>query len=468
MSDQKIHPIVLSGGMGTRLWPMSRVHQPKQFQPIDGTGSPSFLQDTALRHRGPEYHDPLLVASASEEELIFKQLGEIDVAGRFIGEPKGRNTGPAVLAAALHLAETDPEALLLVLPSDHRIQGSMRDTVMAARQAARDGWIVLFGIVPRSPETGFGYITAGTALEGMSDISRVARFVEKPDLAHAEALVAGGETFWASGISMMRADILIDEFARHAPDTLAAVRAAHAAARPVAHGHVLGAEAFADAENEPTERLIFERTDRVAVAPSSVHWSDVGAWTAIHSIGDKSESGNVESGEVVTLDTRNSLIRAGDKLVTVIGMEDLIVVDTPDALLVTNHAHAQMVKDAVNKLKAENRREVMTHRETSPLGGNDVAAHNVPSGRALRVVGGEPAGAILAVVSGEAAVLNGSKTGPKSAGAHLSVGPGETMLVENHGESDLRLITIELSQDTRTELTLAQAGEPGRWGRASA
>ncbi|EPX86000.1 mannose-1-phosphate guanylyltransferase [Salipiger mucosus] len=472
MSDQKIHPIVLSGGMGTRLWPMSRVRQPKQLQPVDGIEGPSFLQDTVLRHRGAGYHRPLMVASASEEALIFEQLAQIDMPGGFVGEPMGRNTGPAVLAAALHLAEQDPEAVMLVLPSDHRIAGDLDTTLAAARQAASEGAIVLIGIVPRSPETGFGYITGGEALPGHSGVFAVDRFVEKPDLAHAEALLAAGGTFWASGISMMRADVAIAEFERHAPETLAAVRAAFDRARNCEHGIVLDGEGFAQAENEPTERLVFERSDRVAVAPSNVDWNDVGAWTAIHSIGEKSSLGNVETGQVVSLETRNSLIRAGsDKLVTVIGMEDLIVIDTPDALLVTNHAHAQMVKEAVTELKDQNRSEVFSHREAPsdrPEAGA-IASHEVAPGDTLTVTGAVPGGAILAVVSGDSAVLTGAETGAADPGVHVSVPEGESVMVENHGKTDLRLVTIDLAASTAPARPADEdARAPQFLGRASA
>lgn len=469
-----ITPVILSGGMGTRLWPMSRVEQPKQFQPVDGEGGPSFLQSTVLRHRGAPFSEPLLVASAREEALVERQLSEIGVDHRFIGEPIGRNTGPAVLSAALVLAEQDPGALLLVLPSDHTIDGDMNTTVAGMAAAAEAGHIVLFGIVPRHAETGFGYIASGLPVEGTEGLHMVGSFIEKPEREIAEDLVAQGGTFWASGISMMRADVLIREFETYQPETLASVRAALAAARPVGRGVVLDEAAFAMALDEPTERQIFERSDRVTVAPLDVEWNDVGAWTAIHSISRKSRSGNVETGHVVSVDTEDSLIRASDKLVAVVGMRDVIVVDTPDALLVTNHANAQKVKEAVTRLKAENRREVLSHAPTpsevaaaaataaeaaeAEPGESDgqVARRTLMEGERLVVEGPLTGGAIVAVTGGTAQMINGGARRDCGKGQSLSVPPGGRLDVENRSSTPLELVTIDLSEGPEAAPTHAE------------
>jgi mannose-1-phosphate guanylyltransferase/mannose-6-phosphate isomerase len=449
MTHKNIVPIVLSGGMGTRLWPLSRVRQPKQFQPIDGDGSHSFLQETVLRHRANGFDAPLIVASGSEREILFDQLADIGTRARFIGEPVGRNTGPAVLAAALTLAETDPGALLLVLPSDHIIEGDLNSAVLDMAPAADEGHIVLFGIVPRHPETGFGYISAGTPVEGHASLHEVSSFIEKPDLEEATRLVEEGETFWASGISLMRADVLIEEFERLDPRTLTAVRGAVAQAEQTDWGPLLAEAPFSEASDDPTERLIFEHSPRVTVRPVDVDWSDVGAWPAIHSLGEKTGEGNVETGAVVTLDTRDSLIRAGDKLVTVVGMEGVIVVDTPDALLVTNHENAQMVKEAVSELKKKHRAEVFTHASLPPRAGNvHVREETLAKGDDMVVSAGPENGVVLTIANGEGQVTNGSGPKRKFTGDHLAVEAGHTARVHNACETPLTVVAVDLAGDT--------------------
>ena len=449
MTQKTITPIILSGGMGTRLWPLSRVRQPKQFQPIDGEGSNSFLQETVLRHTAPGFGAPLVVASGSEREILFDQLAEIGARARFIGEPVGRNTGPAVLAAALTLAETDPGALMLVLPSDHIIQGDLNGAVHGAAAAADEGHIVLFGIVPRHPETGFGYISAGEPVAGHDAVHEVRRFIEKPELAEATRLIEEGGTYWASGISLMRADVLIAEFERLAPGTLAAVRGALAQAQPTDWGPLLAEGPFTEAADEPTERLIFERSPRVTVQPVDVEWSDVGAWPAVHSLGTKTAHGNVETGSVVTLDTYNSLIRAGDKLVTVVGMEGVIVIDTPDALLVTSHANAQLVKEAVGELKRAHRAEVFTHAPLRPRTENVfVREATLAKGEDLVVSAGQKSGVVLTIAGGSGQVTNGSGPYRQSSGDHLAIEAGHTARVHNADEAPLVIVAVDLAGDT--------------------
>ncbi|WP_292022264.1 sugar phosphate nucleotidyltransferase [Maritimibacter sp. UBA3975] len=450
MTHKQIVPVILSGGMGTRLWPLSRVRQPKQFQPIDGDGSHSFLQETVLRHRAEGFATPMIVASASERELLFDQLADIGTRARFVGEPVGRNTGPAVLAAALILAETDPGALLLVLPSDHIIEGDLNAAVRDMAPAADEGHIVLFGIVPRHPETGFGYISAGASVEGHNALHEVHSFIEKPDLDEATRLVEEGQTFWASGISMMRADVLIDEFARLEPETLAAVKGALGQAEQTDWGPLLAEAPFSEARNEPTERLIFEHSPRVTVRPADVDWSDVGAWPAIHSLGEKTGDGNVETGAVVTLDTHDSLIRAGEKLVAVVGMEGVIVVDTPDALLVTNHENAQMVKEAVSELKRNHRAEVFTHASLPPRAASaHVREETLAKGDDMVVSASDENGVVLTIAGGEGQVTNGSGPKRQCTGDHLAVEPGHTARVHNACETPLTVVAVDLAGDLK-------------------
>ena len=358
-----IYPLILCGGMGSRLWPMSRIAQPKQFQPTAGRDSLSYFQATIQRHRGTGFHRPIVVTNAQHRSIVRRQLREIQIDAHVIAEPQGRNTGPAVLAAALSVLRDDADAQLLVLPSDHAIKGDLNPTVAAMAGAADDGRIITFGITPRYAETGYGYITDGGSYENYPGLRRVQQFVEKPDLRHAEALIAAGASYWASGISLFRADVLIEEFCRFEPETFCAVSRAVAGAISGPEADVLDEAAFVQARAEPTERLIFERTNAIALAPvTGIDWNDVGAWSSVHGISDKSTDGNVVNGDVISLNTTNSLIQSQDRLVAVVGMSDVIVVDTPDALLVTNQQNAQMVKSIVDRLKTQNRPEVATHR----------------------------------------------------------------------------------------------------------
>ncbi|MHA7876526.1 mannose-1-phosphate guanylyltransferase [Roseivivax sp.] len=471
MTHNLVNPVILSGGMGTRLWPMSRVRQPKQFQPIDGADGRSFFQETVLRHTSALFEAPIVVASEAERELLFDQVSGIGAEARFIGEPVGRNTGPAVLAAALSLYARDPQALLLVLPSDHIIEGDMDAYVRAMVAPARAGHIVLFGIVPRYPETGFGYISSGAEYPEHPGLHAVEGFIEKPEAERAQQLVDQGDTFWSSGISMMRADVLIEEFARHDPETLTAVQEAVLLGSRDRDGQVLEAESFARAKDDPTERLIFEKSDRVSVVPVDVLWSDVGAWPAIHSLGEKSDDGNVETGSVVTLDTRNSLIRASDKLVAVVGMEDVIVVDTPDALLVTNHENAQKVKEAVGELKKRDRSEVLTHAEAAPAsdGATDrVAEEYLAPGESLELCAEPGASLVLAVTAGCASIEGPAQAaGARQAGEHVTLAPGEALRVANDGPEPLALVRVDLCasagspSEKAEEPVAAQAELPG-------
>lgn len=448
-----IHPVILSGGMGSRLWPLSRAQQPKQFQPIDGIGGPSFLQATALRHRGAMFHEPVVVANASQVGLIASQLAEVGCAPTIIGEPVGRNTGPAVLAAALQLLRDDREAVMLILPSDHVINGDLNVTVAHAGKGARDdGRIVTVGIVPRYAETGFGYITDGGRIEGCPGLHSVRAFVEKPELEIAKRLVAEGNSYWAAGIAVVRADVIVEEFARLEPATLAAVLQSLSEGTTRQGAILLAEQPFSTALDEPTERAIFERSPRVALAPANVDWSDVGAWPAMRDIAAKDEAGNVLGPEVLAIDTRDSLVRGCGRLIAVVGMEGVIVVDTPDALLVTNHESAQDVKAAVNQLKSAGRREVESHLLTDLVNDdakadpqNGVSRIVIAPGKTAKVTGTGHGGAVVTVVSGSALLWGQGPRVQAEAGEILYVGPGETVTVGN-GESDpLVLVAVDVA-----------------------
>lgn len=356
-----LYPIILCGGSGSRLWPASRRESPKQFQPVGGGQSASFLQATLQRHMVDGIDAPQIVTNQRYASLVRQQMSEIQCNGDVICEPLSRNTGPAVLAACLMLADKDPDAVAIVVPSDHAITGDMNGLFFRMRRAADEGRIVIFGIPPAYAETGYGYITDGGKFLNYDGLHRVDAFIEKPPADKATALIAGGAAYWASGLSMFRAATMIEEFQRFDPKTLDAVRAAVIDGQATPDGWLLNETPFGDATSAATEQIIFEHSSAVALAPADVDWNDVGSWAAMYDIGAADQNGNVTDGDVLALGTSNSLIRSQDRLVTVIGMDNLVVVDTPDALLVAPKSQSQQVKLAVNALEAGNRPEVRRH-----------------------------------------------------------------------------------------------------------
>lgn len=450
---QPIIPVVLCGGMGSRLWPMSRIDQPKQFQPTMGKGSLTYFQATLQRHRGPDFAAPIVVTNANQAALVHRQLDDLQLQGQVIGEPVGRNTGPAVLAAALSAHRQDPDAVILVLPSDHMIKGNINRIIRSMLPAAQDGRIVSFGVVPTYPETGYGYITDGGAMDDYAGLHRVAQFVEKPGHDHAQRLIEAGGAFWASGISMMRAATLIEEFHRLDPVTHAAVTAALNRAEFRTLGIVLEEESFRMAANEPTERQVFERTPMISLAPlHGVQWDDVGAWNAVYQIADRDDDGNVLHGDVIAMNTKNSLVQSETRLVAVIGMQDTVVIDTPDAVLVTKRAHSQDVKQLVDKLKANKRREVRTHTmREMPWGrietvatdmGNDMAIMTVQKRASLQVNGTGVGPSLLTVLSGEGRCMIDGREVTVRRGQTVSIDPDEALPLSNATDGELKLVHL--------------------------
>ena len=334
-----ITPVILSGGTGMRLWPLSRLGRPKQFLAL--TGERSLLEETALRVAGEGFERPILVGAAGQEE----ELGRVDAALTIL-EPAPRNTAPAVALAAL----AAPDALLLVLPSDHAVADpeAFRAALAAARPAAEAGWLVTFGMEPDRPETGYGYIRAGDPVVG--EARRADAFVEKPDRATAERYLGEGGWLWNAGMFLMRADAFLDALHRHAPEIAQSVQAAGVRRD---EGRILpDAAAFARAPSASIDRAVMERHDRVAVLPASFGWSDIGSWGALHGVSAKDEGENVLVGDVVAVDTKGSLIRSEGPVIAAIGVEDLIVVATERAVLIVPKSQSQRVDEAIAALNA--------------------------------------------------------------------------------------------------------------------
>jgi mannose-1-phosphate guanylyltransferase len=344
MSDPTITPVILTGGSGTRLWPLSRAARPKQFLPL--TGETTMLEQTIARVTGKGFGEPLLVGGAAQEDMLRLLAGS---GTAIILEPEARNTAPAIALAALALP---PDMPMLVMPSDHVIAdvGAFEEAITKAAVLANDGWLVTFGIEPTGPETGYGYIEQGAALGENGFEAR--RFIEKPEREMAQTLLDTGGHHWNGGIFLFTAARYLEALERHAPDIVMAARAAFDTGHHNGSVHRPNADAFADAPSISIDYAVMEKAERVAIVPVSMGWSDVGSWDALHEISEKDVDGNTLSGDTLTIDTANSLIRSDGPKVTTIGVDNLIVVATKDAVLVMPRGESQRVKEAVEILKS--------------------------------------------------------------------------------------------------------------------
>ncbi len=338
-----ITPVILSGGSGTRLWPMSRGECPKQFLALT---APETMFELTLARAGDaeRFAQPVIVAGAHHAELVEKQLRNRPAT--LILEPCARNTAPAIALAALCV-----NGPMLVMPSDHVISDvpAFLAAIDAALPLVEAGWLVTFGIKPDGPETGYGYIQTGEALA--PGVSRVARFVEKPDRATAEKMIAGGDHVWNGGIFLFRADAYLDALSEHAPEMLGACQAAMLGSQKIGARILPDAAAFAATPSDSIDYAVMEKAARVAVVPVEMGWSDIGSWDALYAHGEKDGGGNVFGGDVVARDTRNSLIRSDGLRISVSGVSDLIIIASGNDVMILPRGQAQDVKEM---LKARN------------------------------------------------------------------------------------------------------------------
>lgn len=355
-------PVLLSGGVGSRLWPVSRETHPKQFLPL--AGELSMLQDTLQRTSGLEETAALVVCNEEHRFMVAEQLRQVDIkASALILEPQGRNTAPAVALAALQAAKADPDALLLVLPADHLIQDvdAFVDAVGKALPLAQAGRLMTFGVVPASPETGYGYIKCGAAVG--EDLYELERFVEKPDAATAQAYLESGNYLWNSGMFLMGAQAYLEQLQEHAPQLLACCRRAMESASVDLDFVRPDARAFEQCPSDSIDYAVMEKTDAGGVVSLDCGWSDVGAWSALWDVAERDSEGNACKGDVMLDNCRDSYFRSDSRLLAATGVDNLVVVETADAVLVADRGKVQDVKRIVNRLKAQQRPEASLHRQ---------------------------------------------------------------------------------------------------------
>lgn len=452
--SRTIVPVILSGGSGTRLWPASREHKPKQLLPL--TGSRSLIHATIERVDGLDNVAPPIVVTNEEHAVsVLRSLRDAGIIdSTLILEPVGRNTAPAVAAAAMLAVESGNDPLLLVLPADHAIADpeAFGHAVSEAAKVAADGFLVTFGITPTSAETGYGYIRTGHPVSGR--LMQVAEFKEKPDAETARAYLASGEYSWNSGMFLMPARRYLDELGALRPDIVAATSNAFEYAKRSPGSVSLAGAAFSACPAESIDYAVMEHTDRAAVLPIDVGWSDVGSWTSLWDISAHDADGNVTIGDVVALNTTNSYLSGDRRVIAVIGLEGAVVVDTPDALLVTSLAQSQHVREIVATMKKAERPEVVTDgTEVDTWGTSRTVSAGM--GHTVRDVVIDPGAEMplrtdatvthhFQAVSGHGTVQIGSASIGITPGLSVLVEAGAPWTLTNSGDQTLRITQISV------------------------
>ncbi|MCZ2497688.1 mannose-1-phosphate guanylyltransferase/mannose-6-phosphate isomerase [Xylophilus sp. Kf1] len=447
-------PVILSGGSGTRLWPLSRSAYPKQF--IGVTEDRTMFQLTLARLKGmPDVQPPIVVGNENHRFLLGEQLHVLGIqAQAILLEPVGRNTAPAIAAAAVAAMAHGADPLLLVLAADHVIAdtAAFQKAVQAGVSAAEAGALVTFGIVPTVPETGYGYIQVEQRVEGLQAVP-VTAFVEKPDLATAQQYVAGGRHLWNSGMFLFKASVLLAELDRFSPAVAQAARAAVGGAKADLDFLRLDKEAFSASPEDSIDYAVMEKSDKVQVVPLTAGWSDVGAWGAVWDVAAKDADGNAVRGDVMLQGMKNSYVHAGHRLVAAIGLENVMIVETSDAVLVASKDSVQDVKKIVDRLKADKRPEAGLHREVfRPWGSYDSIDHSdryqvkritVNPGQKLSVQMHHHRAEHWVVVSGTAKVLLGEKEVLLTENQSVYIPVGVVHALENPGKIKLELIEVQ-------------------------
>ncbi len=449
---RQITPVLLCGGVGSRLWPVSRQGRPKQY--LNLTGEHSMLQQTITRLEGLEQNPPIIVCNEEHRFLVAEQLRQLGVAGATIVlEPEGKNTGPAIALAAHAAVRDDAESLMLVLPADHYIgrPADLREAVTAAADVAASGKLVTFGLIPSRPETGYGYIKRGTLIA--NGVAVLDTFVEKPNLETAKDYLASGEYFWNSGMFMFSARTYLSALNASQPAMASACEASMQAAKRDLDFIRPDAKLFSESPADSIDYAVMEHTTEGAVVSLDCDWSDIGAWSALWEAGSKDESGNVTEGDVVIDNTTNSYIRSQSRLVTTTGIKDLVVVETADAVMVADRHSVQDVKNIVTALKSMARSEADTHhRVFRPWGSYEslivgerfqVKRIVVNPGQRLSLQMHHHRAEHWVVVRGTAEVLNGDDTMLLTEDQSTYIPIGAKHRLSNPGKYPLELIEVQ-------------------------
>ncbi|WP_145534436.1 mannose-1-phosphate guanylyltransferase/mannose-6-phosphate isomerase [Yersinia thracica] len=448
-------PVIMAGGTGSRLWPMSRELYPKQFLRLHGVNS--MLQETVNRLEGISVREPVVICNEEHRFLVAEQLRQINkLSHNIILEPVGRNTAPAIALAALNAVSQGDDPIMLVLAADHIINNcdAFHQAVISAIPFAKTDSLVTFGIVPTGPETGYGYIQRGDAtLNDVSEAFKVKRFVEKPSLETAEQYISSGEYYWNSGMFMFRAKRYIQELEKFRPDILDACKAAIKDSDSDNDFITIDKDKFSACPDESIDYAVMEQTSSAVVVPLDAGWSDVGSWSALWDVSNKDKSGNAVTGDTFLHDTQNCYINTDEKLVAAVGVDNLVIVSTKDAVLVVDKSKVQDVKKIVEHLKQTKRSEYRRHRETyRPWGRCDIVVNEqrfnvnritVKPGGSFSMQMHHHRAEHWIVLSGTAKVTIGDKTFLITENQSTFIPIGSLHMLENPGKIPLELIEVQ-------------------------
>jgi mannose-1-phosphate guanylyltransferase/mannose-6-phosphate isomerase len=451
MSD--VHAVILAGGSGSRLWPLSRQHLPKQFLALDGDAT---LLQTTIDRLSPTISAKNVLIVTQEAHAKGEAYHAL-LPYQSLYEPIGRNTAPAIALAAARLMMQGDDPVMVVLPADHIIKDEVRfrEHLEIAIRAAQDGKLVTFGIQPTRPDTGFGYIKAKRGED--TQVYEVERFTEKPDLATAERFLAEGSYYWNSGMFVWRASVILAEMKRYLPAVHQIVQTILAESRAGVSFQQAVERHFAAMPSISIDYGVLEKSDRVSLIPCDIGWNDVGSWQAVHEIAAKDENGNALQGNVIAVDCRNSLIRAEKRLVAAVGVEDLCVIETADAVLISKSDQTQRVRDVVDALHEKGATEHIYHTKVNRPWGSYTVLEEDPEGFKLKRIEVAP-GARLSlqshtrrsehwvVVSGTATVTNGDQviTVHKNQSTYIPIGTKHRL--ENLGSEPLHIVEIQVGE----------------------